>query len=322
MSHIKIISFLSFFLLFSSFIPCHGEELLWKVSGDENSMVLLAIDLGSSMGQDKIETHGKFAEEFSQGLERVLNGEGTVAGSYEECTWTISCPEISMYEITIQGKNRETVKEMSDIIEQKAGITGTITELEEKEEEKPTEENTAEVREEILVDQELNSNLYIDESGQIYYISLIGIPEKLADKITGNNDITQNDEPEETGKTGGDKTGISEEEKEAFICNLFQALSKNDMKKAREIIEITLSKSIPEEPPSKWLFNEYNETGETPLHLAVLQANPEIVELLVDNGADGTLKNTKGLTPAELAHKKMEEEPGRYEIIVNIFESK
>ncbi|EAX73956.1 ankyrin repeat protein, putative [Trichomonas vaginalis G3] len=44
-----------------------------------------------------------------------------------------------------------------------------------------------------------------------------------------------------------------------------------------------------------------NQDGETPLHLAALQDNIEIVELLLSHGADVNEKNSKGETPLHIA---------------------
>ena len=50
-------------------------------------------------------------------------------------------------------------------------------------------------------------------------------------------------------------------------------------------------------------INKKNDLGDTPLHLAFQFDHPEIVDLLVKDGADFTIKNNAQMTPSELGAK-------------------
>ena len=52
-------------------------------------------------------------------------------------------------------------------------------------------------------------------------------------------------------------------------------------------------------------INKKNKNGDTPLHLAVQRGDYDIIQLLLDNGADITIKNKKGISPYDLADKDM-----------------
>jgi len=51
--------------------------------------------------------------------------------------------------------------------------------------------------------------------------------------------------------------------------------------------------------------NEVNKEGQTPLHLAVKSGKIEIIELLMDNGADKSIKDNKGKKPFDYATKEI-----------------
>lgn len=51
--------------------------------------------------------------------------------------------------------------------------------------------------------------------------------------------------------------------------------------------------------------DEPADAGNTPLHVACLHGNPKVAELLMASGADDTLQNVKGETPAHLAMTKL-----------------
>jgi ankyrin repeat protein len=51
-------------------------------------------------------------------------------------------------------------------------------------------------------------------------------------------------------------------------------------------------------------INTFRREGETPRHYAVRMGSREKVELLLESGADGTTKDVRGLTPAEVAKEK------------------
>jgi ankyrin repeat protein len=52
-------------------------------------------------------------------------------------------------------------------------------------------------------------------------------------------------------------------------------------------------------------INTFRREGETPRHYAVRMGSREKVELLLESGADGTTKDVRGLTPAEVAKEKV-----------------
>ena len=49
------------------------------------------------------------------------------------------------------------------------------------------------------------------------------------------------------------------------------------------------------------LVNSRDEKGNTPLHVAVRRNGPEVVEKLLNAGADASLKNTSGFLPYDCA---------------------
>ena len=51
-------------------------------------------------------------------------------------------------------------------------------------------------------------------------------------------------------------------------------------------------------------MNEQNNVGDTPLHIACKLRHNNIVEALMLAGADETIANDEGKTPAQLAERK------------------
>ena len=56
--------------------------------------------------------------------------------------------------------------------------------------------------------------------------------------------------------------------------------------------------------------------GETPLHIAAVAADKEVIKILLDAGADKTIKTAKGDTPVDYAQRRE-----RPEEIIKIFRS-
>ena len=63
-------------------------------------------------------------------------------------------------------------------------------------------------------------------------------------------------------------------------------------------------------------INLVDEMGDTPLHIAVESDNLSAIRVLLDLGADTSIKNRNGRTPRELAYLKNEKE------VINLFEIK
>ena len=61
-------------------------------------------------------------------------------------------------------------------------------------------------------------------------------------------------------------------------------------------------------------MNLQNNEGSTPLHTAAFLCRTEIVRMLLDHGADKTLRNVYGSTPLESVAGPFEEVKGIYDV--------
>ena len=75
----------------------------------------------------------------------------------------------------------------------------------------------------------------------------------------------------------------------------------------KDVVEYLLSN-----PTSAALINEVDENGCTPLWLAARTGDLAMVKLLIDAGADATIKNSEGLSPEEVAVKFKKEKVEQY----------
>jgi ankyrin repeat protein len=75
----------------------------------------------------------------------------------------------------------------------------------------------------------------------------------------------------------------------------------------REVVEYLLSN-----PTTVSLINKTDETGCTPLWLAARTGDLTMVKMLIDAGADATMKNNEGLSPSEAAEKFKKEKVVQY----------
>lgn len=75
----------------------------------------------------------------------------------------------------------------------------------------------------------------------------------------------------------------------------------------KDVVEYLLSNQTSAE-----LINEVDENGCTPLWLAARTGDLAMVELLIDAGADATIKNSEGLSPEEVAVKFKKEKVEQY----------
>ena len=51
--------------------------------------------------------------------------------------------------------------------------------------------------------------------------------------------------------------------------------------------------------------NELNKDGQTPLHLALKEGNKDIIDLLIKNGADISIKDNEGKKPFDYGSKEI-----------------
>lgn len=86
--------------------------------------------------------------------------------------------------------------------------------------------------------------------------------------------------------------------------DLFRAIEKNDIGAVRRMInegaEVD-SRSKTQGVLSSMVFSVPYAAGSTPLHAASLVGAIQIVELLLDHGADANLRNNEGHTPLDYA---------------------
>jgi hypothetical protein len=80
-----------------------------------------------------------------------------------------------------------------------------------------------------------------------------------------------------------------------IACTFIVQTSAQDIFEAVENGNISYVKKILGEHPE--LVNSQNDNGNYPLHLAARNGIREIIELLIDNGADCNSKDNTGETP-------------------------
>lgn len=69
-------------------------------------------------------------------------------------------------------------------------------------------------------------------------------------------------------------------------------------------------------------LNIKNDVGDSPLHIAILCRNIDVVHLLLKHHADLDIKNSKGETPFELARRLDKEDVSPYRDIASVFNEK
>ncbi len=87
---------------------------------------------------------------------------------------------------------------------------------------------------------------------------------------------------------------------ERNALNVFELRSQSNpatRKRCLESAELPLQRGVPRDVK--------NRNGYTPLHVASYCGFPEMVEFLLDNGADPSIKNDQGQTPRQLAASKL-----------------
>jgi len=79
--------------------------------------------------------------------------------------------------------------------------------------------------------------------------------------------------------------------------NIFDLIRENDIESIRSLVE-TFKEDMDDE------FNKINEQGQTPLHVAIIQRQPdgtlgnlEICQLLINGGADVNIQDNDGDSP-------------------------
>ena len=90
---------------------------------------------------------------------------------------------------------------------------------------------------------------------------------------------------------------------------LITAVSKNDVDAAKALLEsgadvnerVKLGSKFNE---NEFIRNKFGDKGNTPLHLAVIRNNPDMVELLLEYGANKHAQNPAGNTPMRLSKGK------------------
>ncbi len=79
--------------------------------------------------------------------------------------------------------------------------------------------------------------------------------------------------------------------------DLFSAIKDGDLDKVRNMVDL-----------NKDLVNARKDNGETPLHEATYQGNLEIINALVQRGAEIDAKKTGGFTPLHIAAQRGHED--------------
>lgn len=101
-----------------------------------------------------------------------------------------------------------------------------------------------------------------------------------------------------TSKSDSKNSLFSSDVKISYRTELFQEIENNNIKKVSEI----LNKNITQ-------LNEYNIDGLTPLHLGVIKGNAEMINLLLEKGANpNALSLSKNQTPLHLSYINQNEE--------------
>ncbi|MCX5634666.1 MAG: ankyrin repeat domain-containing protein [Planctomycetota bacterium] len=68
--------------------------------------------------------------------------------------------------------------------------------------------------------------------------------------------------------------------------------------------------------------NTKNSTGDTPLHSAVYHLRKDVILVIVENGADVSIRNNRNMTALELARTLKKSHSGNYQEIIDLLEQK
>ena len=90
---------------------------------------------------------------------------------------------------------------------------------------------------------------------------------------------------------------------------LFEAAKNGDLDQVQQLVEIgaDVNHQTKHDGPSELNFGTF--WGETPLHVAAVRGDKEMIEVLLTGGAGKTIKTVKGETPLDQAerHQRQEE---------------